>query len=37
MMDEGNGTKARKANSDLDNVHLACPVDMAKGLEASFG
>ncbi len=41
MMDEWKGTKAGKVHDDLDcnedSVHLSCPVDMAKGLEASFG
>lgn len=41
MMDEWKGTKTRKFHSDLncneDSVHLACPIDMAEGLEASFG
>lgn len=41
MMDDWKGTKLRKAHSDLDynedSVHVACPVDMAEGLEEFFG
>lgn len=41
MMDEWKGTKAGKVHYYLDcnedSVHLACPIDMVKGLKASFG